>query len=858
MHAPAGFGKSTLLRQIAADLQSRGVATAWVTLSAHDSDAAHFLKLLDEVRFSSGPEDVRGAPPTSSPLRKTIAPRLFALLSRMAQPTALFIDDFEHGCSPAIVPILERVIADLPPGKQIYLGSRVLPDLPIARLLLNEQALVFGSSDLRFDLSETRDFLGPQPELTLSEVGEIHARTEGWPAALRFLSLARPRGGLIPRVCGGDGMTPELLDFLATDVLRAQSPQIQQFLLTTCIAERLCGELANHLCECEDGAALLEQIVRAGLFLEPLDAERRWFRYHYLFREFLRQKLRAAVTAEELQARHARVAGWYAEHDAPEEAIVHMMAAKDHAHAALLLDASVDRFVREERLDLIVSLVQQLDAEAVLKSKTIQSAAVIAYGFRRMFPQAHRLLDWRRERLEADHGPQREWGRYDGLRVFVLAAQDRVEEFGRTAMKTLELLDETDPFTCGVAMNAYAFWLGAQSRFHEAHDLLVRARALHDTAGNLFGRGYQESIAASLLHSQGRLREATVGLRRAQMMIESHPSAGSVAGAVIAAYLGDALYEANEIDEAERLLNTYLPLIEQHCIVDPLATTYATLARIALLRGRRTVTQDLLQRAIYLGYQHKLHRLVVYGRAELARLATFDGDLRAAQDELGLSAPLAREQSAELMFHAGESEAQGVTELRVQVYNGKLAEAHAALLREVRRAETRRRTRRMIRLKVLLAICQDLQGQSNAARRTLLEALNAGYRGGFVRIFLDEGPAFSKLLREILETRRKSGVTQGEEGFDDYLQALSEETPSSALRSPPATAGAPAASHSLTEREKDLLRMLASGYSNQHLAERLAVTENTVKWHLKNVYDKLNTRNRLQAVNTARHLGLID
>lgn len=860
VHAPAGFGKSTLLRQIAADLESRGVATAWVTLSPHDSDAAHFLKLLDEVRFSKvaadGPR--ARADRTSARARTTIAPRLLAQLSAMEQAAALFIDDFEHGCSPAIVPMLERIVADLPPGKQIYLGSRTLPDLPIARLLLNEQALVFGSSDLRFDLSETRDFLALQPQITLNEVGDIHARTEGWPAALRFLSLARPSGGPMPRVSGGDGITPELLDFLATDVLRAQAPETQQFLLTTCIAERLCGELVNHLCGCDDGAIRLDQVVRAGLFLEPLDAERRWFRYHHLFREYLCQQLRAAVTAEELRARHARVAIWYAGHDAAEEAIVHMMAAGDQTHAAQLLDASVDRFVREERLDLIVRLVQRLDPEVLLASQTIQSAAVIAYGFRRLFPQAHRLLDWRRERLEAEHGTQQEWGRYHGLRVFVLAAEDRVEEFGRTAAETLQLLDESDPFTYAVAMNAYAFWLGAQSRFHEAHDLLVRARALHDAAGNLFGRGYQESIAASLLHSQGRLREATLALRRAQVMTESDAPVGAVAGAVIAAYLGDALYEANEIDEAERLLHTYLPLIEQHCIVDPLAATYSTLARIALLRGQRTVTQDVLQRAIYTGYQHRLHRLVVYGRAELARLATFDGDLGAAQSELALTAGLGQEQPAELFFHAGEIEAQRITQLRLQIYNGQRAEAHASLVREIRTAEARRRTRRLIRLKVLLAICQDLENQPNAARRTLLEALNAGHSGGFVRTFLDEGPRFTKLLREIVDTRRDSASAQSSESFDEYLQALLDEAPSSAVQRPAAVSGGGIAAQTLTEREKDLLRMMASGYSNQSLAERLSVSENTVKWHLKNVYDKLNTRNRMQAVNTARHLGLID
>ncbi|HEY0943366.1 MAG TPA: LuxR C-terminal-related transcriptional regulator [Steroidobacter sp.] len=857
VHAPAGFGKSTLLRQIAFDLESRGVATAWVTLSAHDSDAAHFLKLLEEVRFSNAdPPRAKGA---SARDRKAMAPRLFAQLGSVQQPAALFIDDFEHACSPGIVTMLERIVADLPPGKQIYLGSRTLPELPIARLLLNEQALVFGSADLRFDLSETRAFLAQRPQITLNEVSDIHARTEGWPAALRFLSLARPQGGPIPRISGGDGVTPELLDFLATDVLRAQSAETQKFLLTTCLAERLCGDLVNELLGCNDGAVRLEQVARAGLFLEPLDAERRWFRYHHLFREYLRQQLRIAVGADELRIRHARIGAWCAKHGAAEEAIVHLMAADEQALAAQLLEASVDRFVREERLDLIVRLVQRLDPEALLASEATQSAAVIAYGFRRMYARAHRLLDWRRERLESERGERQEWGRYHGLRVFVLAAEDRVEELGRTAAETLQLLDESDPFTCGVAMNAHAFWLGAQSRFHEAHDLLVRARTLHEAADNLFGRGYQESIAASLLHSQGKLQEATLALRRAQMATESDAPVGAVAGAVIAAYLGDALYEANEIDEAESLLNTYLPLIEQHCIVDPLAVTYSTLARIALLRGQRTVAQDMLQRAIYIGHQHRLHRLVVYGRAELARLATFDGDLRTARDELALCAPLEQEQPTDLFFHAGEIEAQGITRLRLQVYGGEQGEAHSQLLREIRTAESRRRTRRWIRLKVLLAICQDLENQTNAARRTLLEALRAGHAGGFMRVFLDEGPRFNKLLREIAQSRRESAVAQGNESLDEYLQALLDEMPSSAVGRPAASgSGGGIAAQTLTEREKDLLRMVASGYTNQDLAERLSVSENTVKWHLRNVYDKLNTRNRLQAVNTARHLGLIE
>ena len=847
VHAPAGYGKSTLLRQIAARLAAERRPVAWVVLGPNDADVSRFLSLIgqacDRLQQTAGAAMAADA---EDALRMT----------GIEGGATLLIDDFDLVATPEIAAALGHFLTRLSPGKQAIIATRGDPGLALGSMQLKGEAVVLGSTDLRFDLAETYHFLSGESRISLDEVRQLHNKTAGWPAALQFLSLALSRNHHFPVAALQTGVTPGLIDYLAKDVFEAQSEAIRSALLAICLPDQIDGALVGELCGVSRGAALLNGLADAGLMLDPVDGDRNWYRFHAVFRDFLCTRLAALETSEQIAATHVRIASWLVGHGAIDDAIGHYLIAGDQAAATLLLEQIADDLVRKERLGFIVSLIEQIEPERIRASPTILNAAIIAYGFRRKFAEAHTLLDFRERELTAGQPSPEERGELEGLRVFVLAAEDKIEQFGMTARDVLSLSNSDDAFTYGVALNAYAFLLIAQSQYQEAHDHLLRAGPLHERSGNHFGKSYQAAIFATLLVAQGRLEEAITSLRRALREAESSAPPGSVAGAIIAAYLGEALYEHGDMDGAEALLNSYLPLIEQQCIVDALSVALITLSRIAGRRFRPELQNELVERLIVLGHRHQLQRLVSNGRAELARLAILAGDTALAAGWLSSleNGAAAENERNRLFFHSGELETQKIVRIRHAIHLGRYSEARGVLQAEIHAATLKRRTRRLIRLHGLLALCLDLSGDDITARRALLEALRAAQPGKFQRIFLDEGPPMLKLLRDLAEHNLANLPRWTEDPLAEYVAELISAGGGLPVRSG-LDLDRPLAD--LTVRETEMLVLIGNGMSTQNLADRFAVSPNTIKWHLKNIYEKLGIRNRMQAVNAARRLGLI-
>lgn len=856
--APAGYGKSSLLRQLAAAEVEAGGSVGWITPVSQDGDLSRFVQM-----FIGTCE--RLIEDTGGKLRRTTRD-ISALISAINGPALLLLDEYDqfaHGQADAL---LGQIIEQLPPGKRIAVATRTMPDLSSARLKLSGRAIVLGSIDLRFDLGESYQFLSERCRLGLDEVRELHSRIDGWPAALQFinLSLASHKQGAAKVL--RSGMTQELVDYLAQEVFHLQTAETRKALLGICLADRLCAELVNHKLGGTEGGALLDRLSDGGLFLDPVDGDWHWFRFHPLFGDFLRTRVQQENSPDALTERHVRIADWFAAQDMREVAISHYLAAGRQESAAACLEEVAEQLVREERLGLLVSLFEQLDQQVLLSSPKLLDAAVIAYGFRRQFAKAHRLLNHCESSLAQSEDDPVAAAELEVRRCFVLAAEDRVVEMGERARDAEKWLDDDQPFSKAVAFNAHAFLLGAQSQFPEAHELLLRARPLHEKARNYFGRSYANAIHASLKISQGLLGEAIDDLRRALRELDVEGPGGIMAGGVVAAPLGEALYERNEIDEAERVITDYLPLIQQQSIVDPLCSGVVTLARIATLKGRPEYAHELYEYLIDSGHKYGLSRLVDCGRAELVREAVLQGDISTAERRFGaLGAEARLPTEGQLIYSSGELEVQRITYIRLLVHKGAHAEARAMLQSEIRTATVKHRVRRLIRLKTLLAISLEMDGQLGHARRVMMEAVALAAPARMHRIFLDEGPAAIRMLNHLASENFthdpdwavddvaryvKLLVKAAEGGAQDEgaIPVLGEEE-AAALARP---------HENLTPREIDILHFLAKGHSNKDLADRLAVSQNTVKFHLRNVFAKLDVGNRMQAVQAARHFKLIE
>ena len=861
VQAPAGFGKTTLLRQYCGWREGQGASIAWLHLEAHYSDPSRFLRLLCEAIIGANAEDEStvNLPESSSASIQDF----LRCVRAVKHDIVIVIDNFEQAAHPGMEAVIAQLVRVLPTGAQLCIGTRVIPAINLPRLQLREQAVVVNVEGLRFRANETAEFFREFRDISDAEVDRYQTATDGWPAALQCIRLSmRGRTGRA-RALPASGVTPDLIDFLATDVFENLSADFQRVLLEACMPERICPELLEHVSGRTDGEACLDEIEHLGLFLTPVDMERRWFRFHTVFRQVLLTRLRREMSEQEVLVHHKKIAEWYETHGYNEEAIIHYIEAADEEAAARLLNTIIERLVSEERLDLIVRYADRLSLDTVRKYPGILNAAIIAYGFRRDFAKANRIVALRRAELERAGASRVEWGVHNYTRIFPTAAQDHVVEIGRTGAEAMEQLAESRGLEYAVALNARAYWLYLNSRFEEAREMLSQARALHDEAHNLFGLSYCEWIHANVLAAQGFNEEALKSLKQAYVHNEECATASVTAGSVIAACLAETLYEKNCIVEAETLLHDHLLLLEQQAIVEPLALAFLTMARIANLRGEEREAEEVLDRMMYLGHRYNLRRLVTYAKAELVRQATLAGDLEKARTRFAGLSHAEPDTDEELVFHAGETEAQTVTEARLLILAGRHADARALIQPAARKARAQRRLRRFMKLNLLLAISLNVEGQVNSARRALIEALQVGAPDQFIRLVLDEGPQAVRLLHEARQALPKFPDLPQKDRVSAYLDKLLSEAGEFA---PPLVqqdededddAGAPLL-EDLTEREREILRLVSNGFSNKALADRLSLSTNTVKWHLRNIFEKLQISNRMQAVSVARHFGLIE
>lgn len=860
VQGPAGFGKTNLLRQYCEHRAAAGAATAWVRLDVTAGDPAQFLRRVYEAII--GPRQ----PPPNAARRAPSIQDLATAVRRLKQETLVVLDNFEAAANPGLESVFGQVVRLVGERLQLCVGTRVLPTRKLSRLVVHNQALLVDEQELRFRSAETAEFFREHPQLSAQQIDQIHRCTDGWPAALQCFRLGLRRGPTRRSMAyAGKGVTPELIDYLVTDVLDGLATDCRNLLLDICLPEVLNAALVEHITGCEDGGARIAEIERAGLFLTHADMGRDWFRFHTLFREFLLGRLKSEIPDGEWRRRHLRIASWFDRNSYPEDAIEHLIEAGESARAAQALDRVVDGLVGQERLRLIARYADQLPPRTMLPHEALTNAAIIAYSFLRNFDKAKRLIEIRGKRLHQGDAGAHAWGVHNYARLFVLAAQDQIEALGPVTEEILGQLTDADGFKYGVGLNARAVWLIAQSEFESARSLLRRARPLHDRDHSLFGRAYQEAIASTALAAEGCTREAARALTAALEHTESEASGSVTAGSVPAAYLAANLYELDRIDEAQGLIDDYAELAEQQAIGDPLATMLVTAARIAWLRGDDAGAADVLERALSLGHHHGLDRLIAVAGAELARHATLQGDLDLAGqrvDELFGDQDVTG--ADPLLFYATETELRTVTGVRYLIARGRHQEARAILARAIRAARAQRRRRRQFKLQLLLALSLNAEGKAKGARRAAIEALELGAAGEFVRSVLDEGAPAIRLLKTVRAALPELPALVQRDALGLYLDRLlaAAGQPSPTAASTICAEGdaltAADLLETLTARERALLGHVARGLSNKDLGDRLSVSTNTVKWHLKNIFDKLHINNRMQAVTVARRVGMLD
>ncbi|MFP4345842.1 MAG: LuxR C-terminal-related transcriptional regulator [Anaerolineales bacterium] len=871
--APAGFGKTTLLSTWLAHSHH---PTAWVSLDERDNDPRRFWGYVLAALQSAVPgvgatTALMLEAPQPPPLESALV-ELLNDLAMLKEEVVLILDDYHVIEAPAIHEGIAFLLENLPPQAHLVLAGRVDPPLPLSLLRARNRLVELGPADLSFTRDEVEAFFKRLDGLDLAaeDVAALEARTEGWAAGLQLAALSISELGsmtaLLDSFTGGHRY---VFDYLAQEILERQPPRVSDFLLRTAILDRMSASLCDALLDdlppgegtgFEDAAAILTYLDRANLFLVPLDEARRWYRYHHLFGDFLRVRLEDDLETAEIAHLHKRASAWFAAHDDPEAAIEHALTAGDYDRAAQLLEGLLMELFQHSELLKLTGWLARLPEAWMDHQPRLNMAAAWAL-----------LALGRSEEAEARlEAVERHLGQVVGAPVDSLTLQERGAlaeiatirsslAFNRMDLQRVRALcrqvrtylgDEVEGTlfnTRDDLLGVTVFNLALVHEYSGETDAAVEAfkEAVERTEarGNLHLLPLASSHLAQLQILRGELRAASATYRRALLLARrlEHPS--PLAGLAHAG-MGNLLYEWDELEAAEEHLALGVEMGRLWLQWEILLSGYVGLARLRLAQGDRAGALAEVDRLAESAEALQILWARPAVETERALLLARAGDVEATGRWLRHSA---LDAAADFGYF---QEPTMFVLARVLVVQGRVEEALALLQRLITQAEEGGRRGRVIELSVVRAQALLAVGQEDEARTALERALLLAEPEGYVRTFVDE-PALTPLLRRLAEG---GGDVAG------YARHLLEEMappPALADRTPDREAPAQDLVEPLSERELEVLALLAAGLTNQEAAERLFISVNTVKTHVKHVYDKLNVRNRAEAVARAAELGLL-
>jgi LuxR family transcriptional regulator, maltose regulon positive regulatory protein len=865
---PAGFGKTTMLGDWARHSRRRA---AWLSLDAGDNDPARFWRhvaaALERARPGIDAPVVallRG--PQRPPLEAVATAVINELMSvTNAGEVVLILDDYHLVEAPPVHDSVAFLLGRLPPGLRLMLASRADPPLPLARLRGRGQLAELHAGDLRFTLAETAAFLREVTGLDLpaASVAALQDRTEGWAAGVQLAALSlREQADPAGFVATFAGSHRYVLDYLTEEVLAGQPEQVLRFLLQTSVLDRLCGPLCDAVTGRPGSQALLEELDRANLFVVPLDEVRRWWRYHHLFADLLRARLERDRPGR-VPELHRHAAAWHEEHGSADEGVQHAMAAGETGWAARLVERHVEELLRSSEGATLDRWLSALPAGSIrVRARLCLAQAVTAVVGGRLEAVEPLLADAERAFAAVGDEPHEpSVGRALSVLANVPAAiaflrADLARLRGDAAravaydQKALAHLGEDDwLLRSQVAWNlAAAHWL--RGELGEAERILTDLVTERVAAGEGYLAMRVCYDLGEVQLAQGHLDEA---LRTFQRGLEIATEAGQqppCAGIALVG-LAEVLYERNELAAAHEHATRGVALCRQLAFTQPLATGLAMLARIRQAQGDSAGARDAIGQAERVGLSPQVaavhnpvpawqaRLLLAFGEAAAAARWARDRGL-AAGDQPGY--PREREYLALARALVAEHAPEPALKL--------LDRLHAQAVAE-------QRTGSFIEVAALRALALADGGDLAAASASLAEALALAAPEGYIRVFADEGVPMARLLGRLSAAQRTGRVVFPGPVPQRYLDRLTRAFQPAAA--PPAARDAAIAglAEPLSDRELEVLRLLAAGKSNQQIANELVVTLATVKKHVGHILGKLMAANRTQAVARARVLGLL-
>lgn len=875
--APAGSGKSSLMTQLHRRFGEHGIATSWLGLDAEDNDPATFaryfisaLHVIDPL-FAREELTALGANPVRD--YDAFFQRLSGRLCGLDLPVAIFVDDFQHLRDPRLLRFFDSLLAHLPRRLSLVIASRHQLPLKLARLSVSDRAVEIGQEELNFDPDQTDLFLRRYHQIALSpeEIDRLVRLTEGWPTGVQLAALAlrRHRGSAGELLQSFSGRDRDLTRYMAEGVIRSQPEEIRRFLLSTSVLRRMCADLCQAVGAASDASQMLEDVGRANLFLIALDREGRWYRYHHLFAEFLQNEFRR-TDAPRYREICLAAAHWYELNGDPAEAIRYALKAEHYEQAADLIARHALRtsLFRGDHYS-VRNWMQRLPEAYHAHRPELLLAHAWSCAFSRDTARAMQITQDAMRELRGDRwsltaAERKRWRLLtEGVQAATCACADAIEECLSRATALLPRISAQEPFLIATLGNCLSYSHFAQRNLEGSREFAItahehghRADAAYLSAWGDFLHGLIDIELGDLRAASRfgeRVRRDSTGLGLGQKSYVGGLSA--LLDAEIAVQRGDFEGAAAQIEIGRAFKEIFGP-------VEPQLVALRNEARLLVHLQRLEEAQSVLEEGQDAALREQHRRLYVCLAIEQVSLMLTAGRL----DDALKAARRTRVLEIEAAGHGWQRALRDPLRLldaRLRLVQGDARGALRILtsLQQTRKAETQGAL--FLATTAHRALALWTSGQTLDAVRQLERAITAAATERHCFPIISVGKALLPIL-EVMDERRPGADAQDlvsnlalQKWLIGYfrsepIQAPPEADPASATAVP-----ASAEQAALTDRETELLRLLRSGLNNQRIADALFVSVSTVKWHLHNVYEKLQVGSRGEAVAKASRDGLL-
>jgi LuxR family maltose regulon positive regulatory protein len=854
--ASAGYGKTALVSEWIARTSMNVV---WFSVDSGDNDPVRFWDYVIAAIQTAYPDIGEQTltllhEPQPLPV-ETILSTLINELSALPDVLALVLDDYHVIDSPSIHEGLAFLVEHLPTQLRLVMTTRTDPPLPLARMRVRNQLLELRSDDLRFSPSQIATFFTDVMGLTLTsdEVAVLDKRVEGWIAGLQLAGLAlQGKRDTAEFIASFAGDHRYVLDYLGDEILDRQPEAIQQFLLQTSILERLNADLCDTVTATAESRSVLEHLERNHFFVVALDDQRQWYRYHHLFADFLQHRL-GLKYPDRVKALHQRASHWFERNGLPSEAIGHALAAQDYGRAAELVESIAELLIwrRAEHTTLLGWLTALPDSVLQAYPRLYLYHAWVLFLTNQMSAALQRVRDAEHALNIAGESPEPQIaGMLAAVHSTLTGMHQQFPETLTLSRQALELLpEEAVSWRCMAAINlgvTYAY----VGEVHEAVEVLSYAMELSQEIGSTF------AMLSAFWHLSS-LQIAQLSLHAAEDTCQKLEHATQLPGlqhypikGYIALLMGEVCMERNHLDASERYLLESADQINPESFPLALLRAYIGLSRLKTLQG------DMEGADYYWRYAEQLERMSrLQGRATLLSVARArrwfeQGNLEAveswtAENRLGIDDGFSYHREAYYLILA-----------RLYIARGNMADKALYLLeRMVKKAEVSQRNGSLIRALTLQTVAFQASNDSQKGAEALARALSLAEPEQPMHVFADEGPPIALLLEKVLDMQRKGQLATpiSAEYATRLLTVMGKRSVSPVLTRRAVGHLADA----LSQRELEVLRLLADGMDSNEIAERLVIAVDTARKHIKNIYSKLDVHSRWEAIKHAEEYNLL-